>query len=72
MARKAVTVSMTFETTFEVDEDLFLEALAEMQRTPDWVYIMMARGTTEIVERELECAVILNVENADAEENPVK
>ena len=65
MSRKAVTVSMTFETTFEVDEDLFLKAQAAMGHTPDGVYLMMIRDTTKLVERELECAVILNVEDAD-------
>lgn len=65
MVRKAVTVSMTFETTFLVDDDLYQKAEAAMQLTPDGVYLMMVRDTTKMVERELECAVILNVEDAD-------
>lgn len=62
--RKLVTVSMTFETTFEVDEDLLKKAQYAMEHTPTGVYLMMINESTKLVDKELECAMVLNVEDA--------
>lgn len=65
MARKVVTVSMTFEAVLDVDEGTLKKAQAAMTLTAAGAYLMMADPSTKLLERELECAVVLNVEDPE-------
>ena len=64
MARKLVTVSVTFEIVMEVDADVWESA----QRLDDGAQIarvLAAHSTTKIGEFTPDCAQVLNVEDAN-------